>query len=475
MRERLVGAALAFVACFAVALDAARAQTIADALVQTYNTNPDLAAARAQLRATDEGVAVAMSGWRPTLTFSANAGEAWRRTNGNATGPAEQRLHIEPRGDSVTLSQNLYRGGRTAASTRQADYNVLADRANLLDTEQTVLLAAATAYMDVVRDQSTLELNINNERVLQRQLDATRDRFQVGEVTRTDVSQAESRLSAATAARIASEGTLATSRATYLRVVGTAPGRLVAPPPVAGLPSSLAEANALATQNSFTVVGALNTERAARENIDVIFGEMLPAISLNGSFVDSRGTQSVIGRSKQATVSVTATVPLYEAGSVMARTRQAKETAMQRRKELDTEVRTSVQTATTAWEALQTARAQVVSFDAQVRAAQIALEGVRQEQEVGSRTVLDVLDAEQELLNAQVSLVNAQRNVVVQSYTLRSAVATLTAAQLALPVDFYDYEKHYKDTRYRWIGWSTDGDEEYKQRERELERMDDRR
>jgi TolC family type I secretion outer membrane protein len=468
------GPVLAIVACLGVAPPTAIGQTITDALVQAYNTSPDLAAARAQLRATDEDVAIAMSGWRPTVSFSANVGEAWRRTNGNATAPAEQRLHIEPRGESITLSQSLYRGGRTVASTRQADYSVLADRANLLDTEQSVLLAAATAYVDVVRDQSTLELNVNNERVLQRQLQATRDRFQVGEVTRTDVSQAESRLAAATASRIASEGTLATSRATYLRVVGTAPGRLVAPPPIDGLPSSLSEANAQASQNSFPVVGALNTERAARENVDVIFGELLPNVSLNGSFVDSRGQQTVLGRSKQATVSVTATVPLYEGGSVMARTRQAKETAMQRRKELDTEIRTAIQSSSPAWEALQTARAQVTSFDAQVKAAQIALEGVRQEQEVGSRTVLDVLDAEQELLNAQVSLVNAQRNVVVQSYTLRSSVATLTAAQLKLPVDFYDHEKHYKDTRYRWFGLSTDGDDEYKARERELQGGDRR-
>jgi TolC family type I secretion outer membrane protein len=286
-------------------------------------------------------------------------------------------------------------------------------------------------------------------------LEATRDRFQVGEVTRTDVSQAESRLSAATAARVAAEGTLATSRATYVRVIGTLPGILRPAPPLDGLPSSVQEANAFASDKAFPVVAAKYTELAARENVDVVFGEMLPLVTLNGSLADARETNTATGRTKSATLSVTATVPLYEAGSVAARTRQAKEVAVQRRMDLDRQTRVSVQSATTAWDALVSARAQVIAFDSQVKAAQIALEGVQQEQLVGSRTVLDVLDAEQELLNAQVNLVGAQRNVGVQTYTLRAAVGTLTAQQLALPVQLYDHEKHYNETRYRWFGLST--------------------
>lgn len=450
---RRSAAALLALASVSAVPAVADAQTITDALAQAYTTSADLASFRARLRATDEGVAVAMSGWRPTLTLSGNAGLGWRDAQGQGT--SNGFSHVDPRGDSLTLSESLYRGGRTVAAVRQADYNVQADRALLLDTEQTVLLAAATAYFDVVRDQATLDLNVNNEKVLQRQLEATRDRFQVGEVTRTDVSQAESRLSAATASRVAAEGTLATSRATYVRVIGSLPGTLRPAAPLDGLPSSVQETNALAADRAFPVVAAKYTELAARENVDVIFGEMLPLVTLNGSVADTRETITATGRTKSATVSVTATVPLYEAGSVAARTRQAKEVAVQRRMDLDRQTRISVQTATTAWDALVSARAQVIAFDAQVKAAQIALEGVQQEQLVGSRTVLDVLDAEQELLNAQVNLVGAQRNVGVQTYTLRAAVGTLTAQQLALPVPLYDHERHYDATRYRWFGLST--------------------
>jgi TolC family type I secretion outer membrane protein len=435
-----------------------RAQTIEDALSQAYNTSPDLAAFRARLRATDEGVAIAMSGWRPTLTFSGNVGKGYRDSQGQGSS-GNGFFNITPRGDSLTLAENLYRGGRTTASVRQADDLVQSDRAALLDLEQQVLLQAATAYMDVVRDQATLDLNINNEKVLQRQLDATRDQFDVGQVTKTDVSQAESRLAAATATRVAAEGALATSRASYVRVVGQAPGTLAAARPLDALPASLSETEAIAGAKAFLVQSARYTEAAARENVDVIFGEMLPLVTLNGSLADSRESTTPSGRTKSATVSVIATVPLYESGSVAARTRQAKEVAAQRRKELDRQVKVSVQTAAQSWDALESARAQVTSFRAQVRSAEIALEGVRQEQQVGSRTVLDVLNAEQELLTAQVNLVRAQHDEVVQTYAVRAAVATLTARQLGLPVKLYDVEKHYDDTRYRFFGVSTDSED----------------
>ena len=463
IRVRFAAATALTFAVFTAAPSLASAQTIKEALAQAYAYSADLASFRARLRATDEGVAIAMSGWRPTLTFSANANEGWRDIQGQGTTVGSNgRFHVEPRGDQLTISENLYRGGRTTAGVSQADNLVQSDRASLLDLEQQVLLQAATAYMDVVRDQSTLDLNINNEKVLQRQLEATRDRFQVGEVTRTDVAQSESRLAAAKASRVAAEGTLANSRATYVRLMGQAPGKLENAPPLGDLPPSVEETNAIAADKAFLVVAAKYTELAARDNVDVIFGEMLPLVTLNGNYQDSRETASATGRFKTATVGVTATVPLYEAGSVSARTRQAKEVVAQRRKDLDKQIRLSVQTATQAWDALESARAQVTSFNSQVTAAQIALNGVEQEQQVGSRTVLDVLDAEQELLTAQVNLVRAQHDVVVQTYTLRAAVAGLTAQQLALPVEVVDVEKHYNETRTRFFGWWTDSSDDKK-------------
>jgi outer membrane protein/adhesin transport system outer membrane protein len=460
---RAAAAAAALTVSMAAGAGTAPAQTIEETLAQAYVYSADLAAFRARLRATDEGVAVAMSGWRPTLTFSANVGEGFRESKGGlSTGTGNGSFHLEPRGESLTLAQNLYRGGRTVAAVRQADYLVQSDRAAMLDLEQQVLLQAATAYMDVVRDQAVLELNENNEKVLMRQLEATRDRFQVGEVTRTDVAQSESRLAAAKAARVAAEGTLANSRATYVRLVGQAPATLKPAQPLGGLPANVTEASALAAEKAFLVQAARYVELAARENVDVIFGEMLPLVTLNGSLADSRDTTTPTGRQKTGTISVIATVPLYEAGSVQARTRQAKEVAAQRKKEVDRQVRLSVQTATQAWDALLSARAQVISFQAQVNAAQIALNGVQQEQQVGSRTVLDVLDAEQELLNAQVNLVRAQHDVVVQTYVVRAAVSALTASQLALPVAYTDVEKHYNETRHKFFGWWTTGESDDK-------------
>ncbi len=450
-RGALAAAAFALVTATA---GAAPAATLQDALVQAYNTSPRLAAIRARLRATDESVATAMSGWRPTLTLSGNIGENYTnsgsggRTSFGATGERT----TEPRSASLSLNESIYRGGRTEAAVNQADFNVKSDQALLLDTEQQVLLAAATAYMDVVRDEAVVDLNGSNVKVLQRQLDATRDRFQVGEVTRTDVSQAEASLAGAHADLTAAEGTLANSRTNYLAVVGTMPGTLRPTQPLASLPANLKEATALAGDKAFPVLEASYTEQAARENVDLIFGELLPLVTVGGSLSDSRDNGIQGAFSKSAALTLNVTVPLYESGSVYARVRQAKEVASQRRGELDLAVRTAIQTATTAWNQLQTARAQLSSFTAQVNSAQIALNGIQQEAQVGQRTVLDVLTTQQTLLTAQVNLVRARHDLVIASYSVRSAVGALTARDLKLPVNYYDYVQHYKDTRYRWFG-----------------------
>jgi TolC family type I secretion outer membrane protein len=453
--------AWALAAAIAVLFDGpgvASAETLTDALIQTYNSNPRLLADRARLRATDETVAQAMSGWRPTLTLSGDAGKQYTYSESTSatsvnTGSGDNRT---PRGASITLSQNIFRGFRTVASVRRADFLVQSDRARLLDTEQQVLLAAATSYVDVFRDQAVVQLNFNNERVLQQQLEATRNRFQVGEVTLTDVSQAESRLARALADRIAAEGNLATSRAVYQTVVGVAPGTLEAPPPLGDLPATIADARRVASERAFPVMLQYYVERAAREQVDVIFGEMLPLVTVGGELSRRLGASGPDSRTETASVTARLTVPLYEAGSITARVREAKEVAAQQRRLLDQQIRASTETATRGWDALQTAQAQVTAFTAEVRAAEIALRGVQQEAQVGSRTVLDVLDAEQELLNAQVNLVRARHDVVVSSYNLRSATATLTARQLGLAVDLYEVEKHYEDTRLRWWGLSTE-------------------
>ncbi len=428
----------------------ARADPLRDAMAQAYRNNPALLAARARLRATDEGVPQALSNWRPTVSISGDAGWEFRsRTLTGATKTSETTL---PRGGTLSIDQSLYRGGRTLAATRQAENLVRSDRARLLATEQSVMLTTATAYADVVRDQAVVGLNINNERVLKRQLEATRDRFNVGEVTRTDVAQAESRLSRARADRVRAEGDLANSRAAYQNVVGDTPGKLAPSKPPKGLPASEDQSVSQAREGNFAVIEADFIERAARDQVGLVTGELLPEVTLSGDLSrDFEGSNPV---SETDSVSITATVslPLYQSGSVSSRVRAAKQTVGQRRNERNRAVRDAVEEATRGWEALQTARAQIRSFTAEVRATGIALEGVQQEALVGSRTVLDVLDAEQEILDARVSLARAQRDELVAAYQLRSAVGQLTAEALELPVERYDFTGHYRRVRDKWFG-----------------------
>lgn len=430
----------------------ANAQTLEDALVKAYQGNPTLKSERARLRATNEGVPQALSGWRPTVEVSGSYGFA--RSNASSTGGRKVGEVREPLTGSLTISQSLYRGGRTAAATDQAENNVKADRARLADAEQTVLLSVVTAYADVVRDQAEIELNISNERVLQRQLEATGDRFRVGEVTRTDVSQAESRLARARADRIASEGSLTDARAAYENAVGEVPTLLKPAEPLDKLPGSLSDAIELAKRNNFAVRQARSIERSAQNGVRSIVGELLPNLSLNGALESSRETANDRNESEDISLIARVTMPLYASGSVTSRVRAAKQTVSQRREEYNQAVRTAVEAATDAWQTVQTARAQIQAFSAAVKAAEIALEGVREEANVGSRTVLDVLDAEQELLDARVQLVRAMRDELVATYQLRQAVGEGTAEKLGLPVALYNVEKHYRDVRGKWWGLS---------------------
>ena len=431
-------------------LSSASAETLEEALAKAYLNNPNLAAARARLRATDEEVPLALSGWRPTVSVNYEAGKAYTDQSAGTTSLARS-TNRSPHGGGIALSQNLFEGGRTVARTEEAEQSVLAERARLASAEQQVMLDAATVYTDVLRDEAVLRLTQNNERVLQRQLEATRDRFQVGEVTRTDVAQAESRLSRARSDRIQAEGALAASRAAYRNVIGDLPGTLEPARTLSDLPANVDEATEQARNNNPDVLAPLYEERAAGAAVDTVTGELLPTVDLQGELSRANNTATV-DRSQGGSITAVLTVPLYQGGGVSARVRAAKHVQSQRRQELDAAIRDAIATATQAWEAYQTAQAQIRAFSAEVRAASIALEGVRQEAQVGSRTVLDVLDAEQELLNARVSLVRAQRDEVVSSFNVRRTVGTLLADQLRLQVPTYDYEEHYRRVRNKWFG-----------------------
>jgi TolC family type I secretion outer membrane protein len=345
------------------------------------------------------------------------------------------------------------------AGTERAENAVLAQRARLDTVEQSVLLSAATAYMDVWRDQAVLELNVNNERVLQRQLEASRDRFTVGELTRTDVAQSETRLSVATAGRIAAEGSLSTSRAVFQEVVGMAPTMLKAPPPIANLPGSQEETVNAAVADNPDVVAAVFTEKSARSQVREIVGELLPVVSLNASVSHSENSVTQNSESDVAQILAEVSIPLYQQGAVSSRVREAKQISNQRRLEIGAARQRLEQEAVSAWRALETARAQTLSFESGVRSAEIALEGVRQENSVGARTVLDILNAEQELLNAKASLVSAQRDTVVAGFQVLAATGRLLARSRGLQVDVYDPTVDYQKVRDSWFGLDAPGAE----------------
>ncbi len=442
----------------AVLAGQAHGQTLNETLAAAYANSPVLRAERAGLRATDEQVPQALSNWRPTIDVTGDIERSDTFGNKRTFGSKDQIR--TPRGVALNITQPVFRGLRTLAATREAENTVKAARARLLSTEQDVLLDAATAYMDVVRDQAVLDLNIGNENVLRRQLEAARDRFEVGEVTRTDVSQAEARLAGATAERIRGEGDLVGSRAVYRNVVGEAPRKLTAPAPLGGLPRDREAAFALARDDHPDVVSALFDERAALDRVKGVGGELLPRVSLNAKVRRDFETIATKSRFEEQSIGATLTMPLYQSGAVYSRLREAKQTVGQERIEITQARRDVVQGVTQAWEALQTARARIVSFTAQVRANGIALEGVKREADVGARTVLDILDAEQELLGASVDLVGARRDEVVSAFKLKAAVGQLTARQLNLPVDFYDPERHYREVRDKWFGGSSTGQAE---------------
>ena len=432
----------------------AGALTIGEALVQAYQTSPRLAAERARLRSTDEQIGQAIASWRPRVVVEGSAAIQEVRRN-VAMGPNQGDRTAEgtrPLQAGVTVTQNVYRGGRNEAQTMRAEENILAGRARLSAVEQEVLLSALIAYVDVVRDRAVVELSVNNEKVLKRQLEATSDRFSVGEVTRTDVALARSRLSRATAELIRARGNLKDSRASFADIVGVAADGLSEVEPLDGLPATERDAVDKARSQSFAVVQARHGERAARHVVSLVQGELLPTVSLSGRVSRSRDLSDSNVETDSFAVTGRLSVPLYQSGAVYSRVREAKHAAVRMRNELVLAVRRAATAATQRWEDYKTAEAAISAFSEAERAAGIALEGVEQEALVGSRTVLDVLDAEQELLDARVSLVRARRDLVVATYALRSAVGQLTAASLGLEVELYDPRRNYRSTRERWFG-----------------------
>ncbi len=436
----------------------AQPRTLNDALALTYSTNPTLLAARAQLRAVDENVPQALSGWRPTVTITANAGyidgsntQLIRSPLGNRTVTTDTNRGTNTQ--QFVVNQPLYRGGATRANTNRAQNQVMAQRASLISTEQTVFTNAVSAYVGVIQATQVLALAINNEQVLARQLQATQERFRVGEITRTDVAQAEAALAGATAQRTNAEGELQTARSAFQQVIGVpAPDRLVEPQPLKLPASSVQQARDLASNNNPNVVAALFNDAAAKDNFDVQFSRLMPNLSLQGTLARAEDVNTKDLTTNIAQLLVVLSVPLYQGGAEYASIRQARQQQQQTRQQIEDARNAAVQAVTQAWSTYTAQRASIESTRQQIRSNEIALEGVQREAIVGSRTTLDVLNAEQTLLISRVNLVRNLASLVNASYAVASASGRLTARDLNLNVPLYDETAYYKAVRDRLIG-----------------------
>ena len=427
------------------------ADTLQDALGIAYLTNPTILAARADLRAIDEDISQAYGGWRPLVELGAQSNITQSRSD-NASLNQTRKTYS----GSLNIRQNIYAGGGTEAGIKQANSAVLAARARLKQKEQQIFLNVATAYMDVLRDQAVLELSQQNVNRLTQQLEATTDRFNVGEVTRTDVAQAESRLASAIAEKTRAQGTLEVSQANYTQFVGKKLENPQQPAFTFMTPTSLDRAIADAMTASPLMQAAREDLTTAQHAVDVAFARLLPNIDLSAS---ASTEHAVTGLDKDThTLSFLAqvSIPLYQRGIVNSQIRQAKIVVEKSEYVLIETERKVTETVTNSWKNLQTYIAEIDSINKKISAAALALDGVEQESFVGARSVLDVLDAEQELLNAQVTLVRSKRDEIVTRLSLMTAMGKLTVKDLAVEVQPYDDRAYLRKVEKKLWGLSKD-------------------
>ncbi|MEM6712991.1 MAG: TolC family outer membrane protein [Pseudomonadota bacterium] len=462
--SRICGSAYRYVALMAtfatvavvvaVPTTAVKAETLAGALARAYQFNPELNAERAAVRANDENVPLALSGFRPIVAADGSTG--YQSTRSRVDGAPNSTTDLYPTTLGLTITQPLFRGFRTQNAVAQAESGVLAARAGLENTEQNILVLATQVYMDVLADRALLALSQQNVAFLDEQVRAAQARFDVGEGTRTDIAQASARRAFALAEVSAAQADLSASNAAYRQVIGVDPAELVTPAPfTSGIHNTL-QANlddALASHPAI---------RAARANIDaaqsavaIAEGELLPTVDLEGRTQRSWDNGTDGGPNDSVSATLRLSVPIYQGGSVTASIRQSIEILGQSRLELDV-TREQIRAAIfAAFGGLEASRAQIEASTLQVSAAQIALSGTIEEQRVGQRTTLDVLNSQEEVINARILEVNARRDLVVASYSLASALGRLSAASLGLEVIQYEPTEHYEAVRDRWYGLRT--------------------
>jgi outer membrane protein len=441
----------------------ALADTIEAALVRAYQNNPQLNAQRATVRATDENVPQALSGYRPRIAVTVSAGSQYtdesitssQRAIGGGSSSIIRGVN-GPRSFGATITQNLFNGEQTANRTRAAESQVSGAREGLRVLEQTVLLSAATIYMDYLRDSAIVEVQRSNTRVLEQTLKQTQDRFNVGEVTRTDVAQSEAQLAAGKTQELTAESNLTTTRSNFRRIIGNEPNQLAPGSPVDRfLPKTLSGAVELSLTENPNVTAAMYGIDVGFLQVKINEGALLPTLNLQASVQQSNEQTLTIPSSFAASALAQLSVPVYQGGGEYSLIRQSKETLAQQRLNLEQVRDQSRANTVTAWGQLLAGKSQVASAQAQVTASEIALNGTREEAKAGQRTTLDVLNAQQALVNARVALVTAQHDRVVASYSVLNSVGRLSPQVLNLPTTVYDPSVHYQQVRDSWSGVRT--------------------
>lgn len=440
-----------------------RAETLESALVDAYQGNPQLNVQRAIVRATDEQVPQALSGYRPRVSATGTLGVQSTSTTSQILPqpPGVPAQYFTNSGENmpysagITAVQNIYNGFQTANRTRAAESQVSAARATLQVTQTSVLLNAVTAYMNVLRDYAIVQLYQRNVVVLKQELRETRDRFKVGDVTATDISQAESRLAGAETLLLTGQANYENSASVYQEIIGHKPGKLAPGSPVDRFsPPTLDQAEALTDQNPNVITAMYNVDYADL-GVKIAEGALQPQLNLQASAQKAWESQLDVPETYSLSALAQLTIPIYQGGAEFSTVRQTKETAGQRLLELSLARRQVRQAIIQAWSQVAATKLQITSTQVNVKAAENALNGVRKEAIVGQRTTLDVLNAEQELVSARVAVVNAEHDRVVASYTLLATIGRLSPEVLGLQGQTYDPMIHYQQIRDAWTGLRT--------------------
>lgn len=456
--------------CSLVVVSGAHAETLNEALQRAYNNNPSLNSSRANLRAVDENVPLAKAGMRPRVSINSYLGAQQNRfiqrqdDMSQPNDPNAYPIWNRQQGQSlarsagVTIEQPVFDGFKAQNTTNAAETVVFAEQQRLRLLEQKILFDTASSYMNVLRDTAALKLQENNVAVLTEQLRQTKERYLAGQITLTDISQAESRLAAGKAQASNAHALLESSIGAYQQVVGILPKKLAPAPPVDKLlPPNREEAEKIAVSEHPMILAALHDADASDFDIKAIEADFLPKLSVVADVFTQTNMNIIYDRNIAAMIGGRLNVPLYDGGSTSSQLRQAKELAGKKKLDVDVARSEIIALTRTTWANLRSAKTRMVAAQAQIAAAEKALYGVREEAKAGQRTTLDILNAQQELLNARIALIFAQRERVVASYGVLSTIGRLSTDNLGLSPDYYDPALHLDQIKDSWGGFHTPG------------------